>query len=147
MVPKGLLNHHSFQANRRFLRLSDLRQMRAPLKPCHHNYKFKLCHLNLKFNLPRRSLSTTMFRRRATTLLNAQWAQSGNLTLHCLNLSETSSKFSWPIMPFISQKRENLGQHMSTKPNIVHSIADQATQSMIAITSAITYMISTMLEK
>ena len=89
-----------------------------------HNYKFRLHHLSLKFNLPRRSLSTTMFRHWAITLLNAQLARSGNLTLHCLNLSETSSKFSWPTTPFVFQKRENLSQHMSIRPNTAHSTAD-----------------------
>ena len=119
----------------------------GPSQARRHNYKFRIRHLSLKFNLLRRSLSTTTFRRQATTLLNAQLAQSGNLTLHCLNLSETSFKFSWPTTSFISQKRENLGQHMLTKPNIAHFITDQATQSTIASIFAITYMISTTLAR
>ena len=121
--------------------------MRAPLKPRRHNYKFRLRHLNLKLNLPRRSPNTTTFRRQATTLLNAQLARSGNLTPLYHNLWKIVFKSLWPTMHSVSPKKKNLSLSMSINQSTAHSIVDQTTQSMIAITSAIIFMISTMLEK
>ena len=78
-MPKGPPNLLVFPINRRFLRLLDLRQMRAQLKPRRHNCKSRLRRLNHKLKiLPRRSLNTIMFRHQRMTPQSALLALSGN---------------------------------------------------------------------